>query len=78
MYILCQSHKREGSYDKAAEICERLVLRDPEHMDYLINLADCYRLAGNPERAQEVTERARNLNPSDAHVHRMAELLSRR
>lgn len=77
LHILSQAYKRDAAYDKAAEICERLILRDPEHVDYLINLADCSRLVGNYDRARDVLSRARALDPSSPHVEKMAEILSR-
>ncbi len=77
LYILSQSYKRDAAYDKAAEICERLILRDADHLDYLINLADCYRLVGNYDRARDILGKARTLDPSSPHVEKMGEILSR-
>ncbi|MBI3395374.1 MAG: tetratricopeptide repeat protein, partial [Spirochaetia bacterium] len=78
LYVLCQSYKRDGAYAQAAEICERLTLREPGRIDYLVNLADCHRLASNWERAHETMRRAAAIDPENPTVHRMNEILEKR
>lgn len=55
----------------AAEIGERLRLRNPEHMGNLILLAELYRLAGNPERARVYLSRAEGLDASHPGIARL-------
>ncbi|MBL8019307.1 MAG: SpoIIE family protein phosphatase [Leptospirales bacterium] len=55
----------------AAEVGERLRLRNPEHLGNLILLAELYRLAGNPERARVYLSRAEGLDASHPGIDRL-------
>ncbi|MBI3395406.1 MAG: SpoIIE family protein phosphatase [Spirochaetia bacterium] len=48
----------EGSLRAAAALGERCRLREPEHVNNLLNLADIYRLLGNPERSHKLLSEA--------------------
>lgn len=54
LYLLSYSLKMTGQYAVSVEYGERLRLRKPGVAKNLFNLADAYRLLGNPVKAQEV------------------------
>lgn len=55
--LLC---KKNGNLQDAVEYGERCRLRLPEHARNLANLADCYRLLGQLERARKLASQALN------------------
>ncbi|HBS03597.1 MAG TPA: stage II sporulation protein E [Leptospiraceae bacterium] len=54
--------KRTGRLEDAIDYGERCRLRLPDHARNLTNLADCYRLKGNHDRAIQLANRALNLD----------------
>ena len=74
-YLLSLSHKRLGQYDRAVEYGEKVVLREPRSLNYVVNLADLYRMQNNPERMQELIARARDIDPEDSKLLRLEQIL---
>ena len=66
--------KRTGRLDDAIDFGERCRMRLPDHARNLTNLADCYRLKGNMERAKQLANRALGL---DAELQAAKQILER-
>ncbi len=75
-HVLSLSLKKSGDPAHALENAERTCLRDPVHIPYILNQADCYRLLGKIGRAREVMDRARELDAEHVQVRKMMELLA--
>ncbi|MBL8019925.1 MAG: tetratricopeptide repeat protein [Leptospirales bacterium] len=67
--------KQSGKFAEAIDFGERLLLREPGHIQNLINLADAHRLNGNVDRARNVINRALTLSPESAQAKRLAGML---
>ncbi len=74
-HLLSMAHKRLGNYEQAIDYGEKLALRDPGVINYLINLTDCYRLGGRFDQALDVLERAREIEPTNSRVEKLERLL---
>ena len=75
LFSASYAYKLAGRYDAAVEFGERLRLRDPNHIQNLVNLADCYRLSDNRERAGKLLDEALKIDEADEHAGRLRELL---
>ena len=64
LYSCSLAQKRIGNLRAAIDYGERCRIRLPDHAKNLANLADCYRLQGDNERAISLVRRALNLDSS--------------
>jgi tetratricopeptide (TPR) repeat protein len=76
-YLISRASKKAGDYKAAIDFGERCMLREPEHLNNLINLADAYRLSGNTDRARQLVTRAVSLSPDHAAARKLADLMDR-
>jgi tetratricopeptide (TPR) repeat protein len=76
-YLISRASKKAGDYKAAIDFGERCMLREPEHLNNLINLADAYRLSGNADRARQLVTRAVSLSPDHAAARKLADLMDR-
>lgn len=74
--VMCE--KRLANYVKAAELGERLILRDPNKVKYFFNLADSYTYLGNNARAQALLQEAQRLDPDNTKVAELLDLVNDR
>ncbi len=74
---LFRAERRHSFLERAADFGERLRLRDPEHVDNLLQLADTYRLLGLHERSARIAAEAGQLAPGDARIEKLRELLQK-
>lgn len=65
-YYTAQVLRQLGRLDSAADHGERCRLRNPAHLDNLLNLMQVYRAMGNDERAELIRSRARAIDPGHA------------
>ncbi len=72
--ILCQ--KRLGNFLKAAELGERLILRDPYKVKYFFGLADAYTHLQNFVRAWEMIEKATDLDNENEEVAELKKIIA--
>ena len=71
LYLASYALKRADRIEEARIQGERVLLRDPDHANNLVNLADIYRMLGYVEKAEHCIERALQLRPG----HKSAELI---
>ena len=76
-YLISRASKKAGDLKAAIDFGERCMLREPEHLNNLINLADAYRLSGNTDRARQLVTRAVSLSPDHAAARKLADLMDR-
>ncbi len=57
--LLSRAWIKKRSYRRAMDLVERLALRDPQNVNYLVRLADALRLIAESERTGELLELAR-------------------
>lgn len=65
---LAETHARAGEWLLAAQACERGLERAPDDLSLLGHGAIAWRLAGQPERALPLIERALSLDPGNANL----------
>lgn len=75
LYLLSYSLKMAGDYSAAVEYGERLRLRKPGIASNLFNLADAYRLAGNPVKAQEILHYGLSIEGDNPHALKLKKVL---
>ncbi len=75
LYQAAYSCKMCGRYEEALDLGESVRLRDPDHIRNLVNLADVYRLHGNPERARKILVEVHERSPENADAARLEQLL---
>lgn len=68
LYILSYFNKRIGNLEKAAEVGERLRIRNPELMKNLINLVEIYYLLKNYDRAHILVDEALRIEPENTRL----------
>ncbi|NNE08573.1 MAG: sulfatase-like hydrolase/transferase [Gemmatimonadetes bacterium] len=61
-----RAHFLAGDLGSAASKFQRALSIDPDNVDALVRLADCYRLQGEPAREESVTVRILELDPAHA------------
>ena len=76
LHLLSVAQKKSGNFVAALEAAERVTLREPQQVIYLINEADCRRLQGETARAAELLKRASLLEPGHAQLERLRNLLA--
>ena len=65
LYYTSYACKRGGEYVKAIIFADRCRLRDPEHLNNLINLADVYRLKGEKREGRKVLDEINKISPNN-------------
>lgn len=75
MYIASYASKLAGDYRIAADMGERLRLRDRYHLRNLVNLANVHLLLGNVERARKILAEAREIEPHDKKVQELEQAI---
>ncbi len=75
LYLTSYSMKMKGDYSTAADYGERLRLRKPGIAKNLFNLADTYRLMGNPVKAQEVLHQGLSIENDNAYALKLKKVL---
>ncbi|MCB1137374.1 MAG: SpoIIE family protein phosphatase [Leptospiraceae bacterium] len=73
LYLASYALKRANRLEEARIQGERMLLREPDHANNLVNLADIYRMLGIVQKAESCVQRALELRPG----HKSAELISR-
>jgi tetratricopeptide (TPR) repeat protein len=58
-----------GDQEEAANWIRRAVSRQPENVNYLVNLANNHMFMGNIDEAEEVLKKALSLRPDNANAH---------
>jgi predicted Zn-dependent protease len=61
LYLASISNKKCGNYEKAVDIGEQILLREPKNFKNLKNLKELYRLTRKIEREQELEARIKEL-----------------
>lgn len=75
--IMVRAHKHNGSLREAAELGERVRLRDPQHTGNLVHLADTYRLLGDRPRARMLLAEAQRLEPRNESAQKLSQALEK-
>ena len=76
LHLFSVALKKSGATDRALEAAERVALREPTQVPYLVNEGDCHRLLGDTGRARELLERAKAIQPEHPQVERLQGLLA--
>lgn len=76
LHLLSVSEKKTGDYARALDAAQRVTLREPTHVMYIINEADCHRLLGEHKKAREVLGRAAAIDAAHPQVERLQQMLS--
>ena len=61
LYLASISNKKCGNYEKAVDIGEQILLRDPKNFKNLKNLKELYRITRKLERAEELEAKIKEL-----------------
>ncbi len=61
LYLACLSNKKCGNYDKAVDIGEQILLREPKNFKNLKNLKKLYQLTKKSERVEELEHKIKEL-----------------
>jgi tetratricopeptide (TPR) repeat protein len=69
---------KSQQYKESAELGERLKIRDPQNLDYLVILADSYIQLKNLERAESLIRSAMSISPDNTGVMEILEELKKR
>ena len=75
IYIASYCYKLLRKFEKAADLGERVRLREPEKVKYLVNLADIYANSGNFHRAKEMITKAAELDQDNEKIIRIKQLI---
>jgi len=65
-----------GRPDMAIQLWQQILLSDPNNVDALAGLARDYKSAGLSEKANDVLERLRRVNPNDPNIAKIAQMTS--
>ncbi|MCB1308781.1 MAG: SpoIIE family protein phosphatase [Leptospiraceae bacterium] len=76
VYLVAYWSKLARDLSTATDQGERVRLRQPGHFNNLINLADCYRLLGNVERAHKLAVEARSISADNRALIKLEQLMS--
>ena len=68
LYHLSVMYKESGILEKAADVGERLYLREPKYLDNLLNLSHIYLLLKVHDRAKKMIDRAIYLEPENEKI----------
>ncbi len=74
-YLIARACKLAGQFAEAIDYGERCMLREPDHLNNLLNLADSYRLAGNDDRAKQILARAIQIAPDHSGTRKLEQLI---
>lgn len=77
-YIASYCMKKTGALKRAADLGERVYLRDPDMIRNITNLAEVHAKLGNAPRALELCTRALSLEPQNAIALKVQELITSR
>ncbi|MCE9596545.1 MAG: SpoIIE family protein phosphatase [Spirochaetia bacterium] len=78
LYFASYFHKMAGDYKRAADFGEAVRLREPALVKNLVNLADSYRMLGEPARAEKLVQESLALDPQNESAKRLREILERK
>jgi len=67
-----------GRPDMAIQLWQQILLSDPNNTDALAGLAKDYKMAGLSDKANDVLERLRRVNPTDPNIARIGQMASTR
>jgi tetratricopeptide (TPR) repeat protein len=67
-----------GRPDMAIQLWQQILLSDPNNVDALAGLATDYKMAGLSDKANDVLERLRHVNPNDPNIGKIAQMTSTR
>ncbi|MCB1172350.1 MAG: SpoIIE family protein phosphatase [Leptospiraceae bacterium] len=76
IYLCSLLYKRLRQLDDAADYGERLRLRQPEHADNLVNLADIYHHMGQTRRSRKILNEALRYDPQNNQARRLKAALN--
>ncbi|MCB1174557.1 MAG: SpoIIE family protein phosphatase [Leptospiraceae bacterium] len=62
----------------AIEYGERLRIRDRKYLNNLIQLANCYHLSGNHQRAGQLLAEAEDLDPGNEHIEQLQDRIAKK
>lgn len=68
MFSTSLIYKRFERFHQAIELGERVLLREPEFLDNIVNLAESYVLFRKNEAALKLLERIDRLDPNNSHA----------
>ncbi|RME89345.1 MAG: HAMP domain-containing protein, partial [Candidatus Hydrogenedentota bacterium] len=77
MYKASYASKMAGDYNTAADIGERLRLRNPTHFRNLINVANVHLLLGNLDRATQLLEEAKAIDPENPKIEELMQAIEK-
>ncbi len=78
LYSAAYACKLAGDYSLAMELSERTRMREPDHINNLVNLTDACRLTGDLKRARKILDEVLERDPENEHARRLNELLATR
>lgn len=67
-----------GRPDMAIQLWQQILLSDPNNVDALAGLAKDYKQAGLSEKASDILDRLRRVNPNDPNIAKIAQMTSTR
>ncbi|HMU83212.1 MAG TPA: SpoIIE family protein phosphatase [Leptospiraceae bacterium] len=70
------AHKRMGEYERSLEAAQKVYEINPNRIPNLINMADLYQKLGNASRAQELLDRALQLDPGNRQAQSLLTVIS--
>ena len=76
MASLC--YKRDGQLENAGRLADRLHIREPENLKYLLNLIDIKIAVGETEDARELLRKARRLEHDNKNLRKLIKALRKK
>jgi tetratricopeptide (TPR) repeat protein len=61
LYLVSYCQKKLKKYESALDYAERLKIRDPNNILYMVNLAEIHLVMGNTHKAQEIADHIRTI-----------------
>ncbi len=77
IYLASLTHKKNNNLEKAADLGERIRLRNPFIINNLANLADIYRLLGNIERSEMFAAQVLEKDPDNRKALRVLQAVQK-
>jgi len=77
IYLASLSAKVNKNFKDSIDLGERFRLRDPENINNLINLADAYRLSGNMERAEKMSNEVLRQDSTNENARKILALINK-
>lgn len=78
LYLVSYCHKKLKRYESALDYAERLKIREPNNILYMVNLAEIHLVMGNTHKAQEIADYLRTIDADNDKLFLLEEAIQNR